>query len=194
MGDGSSHGDRAFARAAFAALLILFCATRPVAAVDGISLDLGSDNSNNANVNLARLGVQWGWKKRWLEGDGWHLGGYWDLQAGYWDNRSANKTSSSVGELAFTPVFRVQQNQVSGFSPYAEIGVGAHLISKTSVSPQRQFGTAFQFGSHIGLGARFGPKGAYEIGYRYQHLSNAGIKNPNNGINFQLLRFGYWFK
>jgi hypothetical protein len=29
--------------------------------------------------------------------------------------------------------------------------------------------------------------------YRYQHLSNAGICSPNQGINFNEIRLGYWF-
>ena len=28
---------------------------------------------------------------------------------------------------------------------------------------------------------------------RFQHLSNAGIQNPNPGINFLQLRVGHWF-
>ena len=195
MGDGDSQTDRPSTRAARALIaVLLLCAARPAAAIDGVSLTLGADNSSHAKVDLVRLGAQWQWNKRWLEGDGWHLGGYWDLQAGYWDNRSPNKTSSGIGELAITPVFRVQENTVSSLSPFAEIGIGAHLLSKTSVAPQREFSTAFQFGSHAGVGLRFGQGGAYELGYRYQHLSNAGIKKPNNGINFHLLRLGYRFR
>jgi hypothetical protein len=53
--------------------------------------------------------------------------------------------------------------------------------------------TAFQFGSHIGLGYRFGAKRSYEIGYRFQHISNAGIKKPNPGINFHQVRVQYHF-
>ena len=166
----------------------------PALAVDGLSFSAGPDASSNASVDLYRVGAQWDWNKRWLETSGWHVGGYWDLQAGYWDNSSQNKTNSGLWELAFTPVFRVQQNQPSAVSPYLELGVGAHLLSETSVSAQRDLGTAFQFGSHAGLGARFGPKNAFDLSYRFQHLSNASIKEPNDGINFHVLRLGYWFK
>jgi lipid A 3-O-deacylase PagL len=31
------------------------------------------------------------------------------------------------------------------------------------------------------------------LGYRYQHLSNAGIKQPNQGITFNQVRFQYHF-
>ena len=55
------------------------------------------------------------------------------------------------------------------------------------------FGSSFQFGDHIGAGVRFGDKGRYDVGYRYQHLSNAGIKEPNQGINFHQLRLQYHF-
>jgi len=199
----SMTGRRSFGRrgaSVFTRFAVLACvsallgsAPQPARAVDGIALELGEDAVSNAKVNLVRFGAQWTWNKRWFESDDWHVGGYWDLQGGYWDNRSTNATNSGLWEIAITPVFRLQQNHLSGFSPYAEIGVGAHLISETSVTPQRQFGTALQFGSHIGVGARFGAKDAYEFGYRYQHLSNASIKKPNNGINFHILRLGYWF-
>jgi hypothetical protein len=46
---------------------------------------------------------------------------------------------------------------------------------------------------HIGLGCRFGGKRSYEVGYRFQHMSNAGIKRPNAGMNFHQLRVQYHF-
>jgi hypothetical protein len=30
--------------------------------------------------------------------------------------------------------------------------------------------------------------------YRYQHLSNANLKSPNQAINFHLVSFGYAFE
>jgi hypothetical protein len=44
----------------------------------------------------------------------------------------------------------------------------------------------------VGLG--FGDKGRYELMYRYQHLSNADIEDPNQGINLHLVSFGYVFE
>jgi lipid A 3-O-deacylase len=175
------------------AAVVLAILMQPAGAVDGVSISAGPDDSGNASVDLYRVGVQWKWDKRWLQTENWHLGGYWDLQGGYWDNTSRDKTNAGLWELAFTPVFRVQQNEISGFAPFVEFGVGAHLLSKTSVSDERQFSTNFQFGSLVGIGARFGHKDAFELSYRYQHLSNASIKHPNNGINFNILRIGYWF-
>jgi hypothetical protein len=67
------------------------------------------------------------------------------------------------------------------------------LLSATSLNSQRQFGSSFQFGDHVGAGVRFGEKGQYDLGYRYQHFSNAGIKGPNQGINYNELRLQYHF-
>jgi len=171
----------------------LLTASTAAVAVDGVSFEYGRSDSGNASVDLYRVGVQWDWNKKLIEMGGWHLGGYWDLSAGYWDNRSALRTTSSLADIGFTPTFRFQQNTISGLSPYAELAVGFHFLSHTSVSQQRKFGSSFQFGDHIGAGVRFGDKGRYDVGYRYQHLSNAGIKEPNQGINFHQLRLQYHF-
>jgi hypothetical protein len=142
---------------------------------------------------MGRVGVQWDWNKKLVEAGNWHLGGYWESDFGYWANNSPAKTHSTILDIGFTPVFRVQQTTLSTVSPYVELGVGFHFLSATSLSPQRQFGTSFQFGDHVGGGLRFGDKGRYDIGYRYQHMSNAGIKGPNQGINFHELRLQYHF-
>lgn len=165
----------------------------PARAVDGVAIEAGNSPSSNADVSLVRLGVQWDWKARGLETRGWRVAGYWDLQLGYWNNDSAGRTHPGLWEVGFTPVFRVRQTHPGGLAPYLEGGIGIHFLTETSVSPRRRFGSSFQFGDHLGIGVRFGPRHAFDLSYRYQHLSNAGIKSPNNGINFHLLRLGYWF-
>lgn len=174
----------------FIALLMLAPSAR---AVDGISLEIGTSDSSNASVDVARIGLQWNWTKRWALGSNWHIGGYWEVAFGHWSNDSPRRTNSSITEIGFTPVFRLQQTNPGAVSPYAEAAIGVHLLSDTSVSEQRRFSTMFQFGDHIGLGVRFGHKHAFDLGYRYQHLSNAGIKHPNQGINFHQVRLQYNF-
>lgn len=175
-------------------LAVCFLVAMPSArAVDGVSLELGTSDSSNASVDMGRVGIQWNWAKRWSLGSEWHIGGYWDLSVGYWSNNSRDRTNSGVFDLGFTPVFRLQQTNPGALAPYLEAAIGFHLLSETSVSTERRFGSAFQFGDHVGLGLRFGPRRAFDLGYRYQHLSNAGIKQPNQGINFHQLRFQYHF-
>lgn len=165
----------------------------PAWGMDGIALEGGRSDSSRADVSLVRLAAQWDWKVRWLERAGWFLGGYWDLQIGRWINDSPDRTHAGLWDVGLTPVLRLQWAGAGGFAPYLEGGIGAHLLSETSVSRERRFGSNFQFGDHLGFGLRFGPRQAFDLSYRYQHLSNAGIKSPNNGINFHQVRFGYWF-
>ena len=174
-----------------AALLVV--AAPAAHAFDAMSVEYGDSNSTNADVQMYRVGLQWNWGKQWLPIGNWHLGGYWDATLGYWDNNSPGKTNESIIDVGITPVFRFQQTTLSTVSPYVEAAIGFHLLSHTSISTQRQFGTAFQFGDHVGFGVRLGDKGRYDLGYRYQHLSNGSIKGPNNGINFHQIRLQYNF-
>jgi hypothetical protein len=178
----------------FGIAVALFAASPAACALDGLAFEFGHSDSSNANVNLYRVSAQWDWKKRLVEMGSWNLGGYWETTFGYWDNNSFGRSGDSIFDVGVTPVLRLQPNNLAGTSVYAELGVGVHLLSRTSVSPQRQFGSAFQFGDHVGAGLRFGEKGQYDIGYRYQHLSNAGIKGPNQGINYHQLRLQYHFQ
>jgi lipid A 3-O-deacylase len=89
-------------------------------------------------------------------------------------------------------VLRWQRDPAHGFAPFAEIGVGAHGHTEDGISDE-DFDIPFAFGSHIGLGARFGAQGRYEVIYRFQHLSNAGLGDENPGINFHAVQLGYHF-
>jgi lipid A 3-O-deacylase len=171
----------------------LVLATPVAQAVDSMSVEFGASDSSNASVDLVRLGLQWNLSKPLLAGASWQLVSYIDLSLAHWSNDSPGRTNSSLTDIGITPVLRIQQTNPGALAPYIEAGAGAHLLSATSVSTERRLGTSFQFGSHIGVGLRFGARGAFDLGYRYQHLSNAGIKHPNQGINFHLLRLQYHF-
>ena len=155
-------------------------------AVDGVAVEAGGGDG----TDMARIALQWDWGKRWFQGTDWHLGGYWDLGLGYWRRDALPGENGHITEIGFTPVFRFQRNTLTG--PYAEAGIGAHLLSRTQIGDKR-LSTKFQFGDHLGFGYRFGERGAWDLGYRFQHLSNASIKSPNDGINFHQVRLQYRF-
>ena len=169
-----------------AAALGLSVVAHAAQAVTGVSVEGG----NGDGADMARVGIQWDWKRRWFEGREWHLGGYWDVAVGYWRRSAGSGWNENITEIGVTPVFRLQRNDLKG--PYLEAGIGAHLLSSTALGTKR-FSTRFQFGDHIGAGFRFGARAAFDLGYRFQHLSNAGIKRPNNGINFHQVRLQYHF-
>ncbi|MDD2916176.1 MAG: acyloxyacyl hydrolase [Gallionella sp.] len=158
-------------------------------AVDAVTFELG----NGDNTDTARVGAIWNWDKQWFAEGNWLVTGFWEANAGTWRGNSAAGNNQTITDLGITPVFRLQQKTPSGFSPYAEAAIGFHLISPTFMYANRKFGSAFQFGDHVGFGVRMGERQQFDLGYRFQHLSNGGIKKPNQGINLNQVHFAYHF-
>ena len=69
----------------------------------------------------------------------------------------------------------------SKLQPYIKGGSGMVYMSQHTLEQSTQF----NFISHAGLGFHwfFEPKRALTLEYRYRHLSNASIKQPNSGID-----------
>ncbi|MBF7730591.1 acyloxyacyl hydrolase [Pseudomonas sp. N040] len=121
-----------------------------------------------------RAGVQFNFTDSWLQSDTGHLGGYWDAGYSYWEGGNG---SSGNHSLSFSPVF-VYEFAGQNVRPIIEAGIGVALFSDTEVDGN-QLSTAFQFEDRLGLGLRFSGQ---EIGVRAIHYSNAGIKEPNDGV------------
>lgn len=164
--------------AATAAACFLFALTPAAYCLDGISLEAGRGNDR---TKVLRLAVQWQWREEWPVDARWRLNGYWEVSAGAWENHD-----DSTADFALTPVFRLERHGRQRV-PYVEAAIGFHILSQ-HISRERQFSTNFQFGDHLAAGIR---SGKYDFGVRLQHISNGGIRHPNPGINFVLLRFQY---
>jgi len=157
-------------------------------AVDSASVEVGGGEK----VQLLRLGAQWDWKNTaWWQSNGTHIGGYWDLSVAEWQENSYKATTAkrNFTDIGFTPVFRFQRDDKKGF--YGEAGVGVHLFSELYNNNGKQLSTAFQFGDHVGGGYVFA--NGLDLGLKLQHFSNGGIKEPNGGQNFAVLRVAYHF-
>jgi hypothetical protein len=110
-----------------------------------------------------------------------------------------------------TPFFQVRQpDLVRGWSVaplflrwnFPAIGDGAarvygelsgSLLFTTAPVPVRT--TTFNFMDQAGFGVRFeeNRRRAWLIGYRFQHISNAGRVKPNPGANFNFVYLGVSF-
>ncbi|EJO58745.1 lipid A 3-O-deacylase domain protein [Burkholderia multivorans ATCC BAA-247] len=75
----------------------------------------------------------------------------------------------------------------------SEAGAGVRLLTHPTISDNFSMSTAFQFADVVGVGAQFGERQQYQVGYRFQHVSNAGIKEPNPGVNFHQFYVQYNF-
>ena len=166
----------------------------PAAAVlDGAALEVGVSDVSACSTTLFRVSLQHFRDGAWYRGESWLGTSHWDFSLGRWDNHSLHATNAQVMDLGVTPVFRLERAGSTCVVPYVEAAVGIHVLSHTSVSDRRAFGSPLAFGDHLGAGLLLGADRAYELGYRFQHVSNGGAFPPNMGINHHILRFGMHF-
>ena len=170
---------------------LLFAQINLAHAAGGISLELGVDDDDD-DVTRFALSFSYELPYRWFDSGDWYLGTYFEADAHYWDGEEGTTGTDSLASIGLVGVLRFQRNPAAGIAPFVEFGTGPHLQTESEIS-NKDFDIAFAFGSHVGGGVRFGANGRYELMYRYQHLSNAGIGDDNPGINFHLVRLGYWF-
>jgi len=98
----------------------------------------------------------------------------------YWRVHGSSDGPSNAWQASAIPMF--QWWLTPRF--FLEAGIGATVFSRTRLGEQN-LGSAFQFGDHIGLGYQLNEK--VRLNLRASHFSNAGIKEPNDGVNsFQL--------
>lgn len=122
-----------------------------------------------------RLGADFAWDTAWFKSSTGRLTGYWDAGYTYW---AAGDKGSSASSVSFAPVL-VYEFEADGFKPYIEAGVGVAGFSSTHAGEQ-DLGSSFNFEDRIGFGLKFGA--GQKLGLRAIHYSNAGIKEPNDGI------------
>ena len=123
---------------------------------------------------------------------GGELRGHWDIYLSRWSFDGMGGHNHSL-VLGVTPTLRLRPH--GGRSAWFwEAGIGATLAShRYRPVGQEAFSTRFNFASHLGLGVNLGAQRQHELLLRLQHVSNAGIKKPNPGLNFVQLRYALHF-
>ncbi len=94
-------------------------------------------------------------------------------------------------DVNVTPVWRSESALGDAARGYVEAGLGVYLLSHTIHNQTNRLPTSMEFGSHLGIGLRLGPDAT--VGLAVQHISNAGIKQPNGGINLYMLTASHRF-
>src|SRR6266446_6093437 len=92
-------------------------------------------------------------------------------------------------DVNVTPVWRSQTAFGGVAKGYVEAGLGVYLLSHTIHNDTNRLPTSLVFGSHLGAGVQLDPR--LSVGLAVQHISNAGIKQPNGGINLYMLTLSY---
>jgi hypothetical protein len=105
-----------------------------------------------------------------------------DFTGGWLGREGLNAATSSVG-----PAFVLQHDRV----PLAlELGSSSTLISRHDFGSEN-LGGPFQFTTHVGL--TWDIARHWRLGYRYEHISNAGLYAHNPGVGLHAFSLGYVF-
>lgn len=157
-------------------------------AAESVAVSLGYGD----HAEIAALLMQLNLRAPVREFEASKLTGHVDLGVGYLRGHAGWTDNNEIVAAGVTPLLRLQfpNDRTTGFF---EGGVGFRFLSATSIYDTRRFSTAFQFGEILGIGMRFGAAQAFEVGVRVEHISNGGIKRPNDGLTFAVIRFGYHY-
>jgi len=161
----------------FLVAALLGAAASPVAAIDTVAVEVGVTEYEDMTLGRVILGWELERPPSWAAG--WPLTWSWEARLGYWESDNSDVRNRTVSEVGVAPVVRWEA-RTSALRPYLEAGIGLHLLSD-SVIGNRDLGSDYHFTSHLGLGL-VGRSGT-RLGIRLQHLSNAGLERPNQGIN-----------
>lgn len=150
--------------------------------IDEVALGIGESKDN---IGIYRLGAKKNFEKTFFDSDyGW-LSGYYEASLNYWE-----KSGEQIYGIAFSPVFVYYfGNKSNSIHPYVEGGIGGALLSDTKIQ-RRDLSSHFNFEDRLGIGVRMK---SFDLNARYLHYSNAGIVEPNDGIDIFMFTISYIF-
>jgi len=153
----------------------------------GINMGYGYSFCTNRDIRFVDAYPYFGYVFTDPVGKGWYRG-----------------TGEGIVEGAFSYIYKGQKSYKAGINligrynllahsenwrPYVQMGVG---FIGTNLSMDG-FSSNFNFMPNIASGIQYfwDPCNAINFEWRYEHLSNGGIKMPNVGVNISTLLIGY---
>ena len=127
--------------------------------------------------------VRLGYRMPLRESEAWWMPTHVQLGGSVWQVPDIRGTTRRF-DLNATSIWRNEKSW-----GYWEAGFGGYLLSKTINNEDTRVPSAFEFGSHIGIG--FALAKNHTIGFALQHLSNAGLKQPNGGIDLVMVQYTF---
>ena len=143
----------------------------------GVSFDHGVGQFRQVET-FADMNLPWQWN---FYSD-WRFQPRLDASVGWLGGEHANAFIGTVGPLV--------ELHKGDFPLVLEAGSSPTILSRDRFG-SKDFGDRFQFTSHLGL--IWYVTEHISVGYRFQHMSNAGISSHNPGLNLQMLEASYSF-
>lgn len=152
---------------------------------DAVSLEAGAGTHG---TRFAGAGLVWDWDFERMRRKA-ELTAHTELLVNTWRADAIGGGENSYTQLVLLPSLRMRLSR--GASPwYIELGIGASYLDRLFATPHKQFSTRWNFYDMMGVGHTLGgPDGKHEIGMRWVHVSNGGLKKPNPGQDFLQLRY-----
>jgi hypothetical protein len=155
---------------------------------DGVSVQ-GSWGTNSARMAGAGLVWEWDWERLRRKAA---ITGRTELLVNAWRADDFGGGTQGWTQVVLLPTIRFELSQ--GRSPwFVELGVGASWLDGAYRTPHRGFSTRWNFYDVVGVGHSFGAQRDHELGLRWVHVSNAGLRDPNPGQDFVQLRYARRF-
>ena len=107
-----------------------------------------------------------------------------------WRTPVAGGGRRSLWQVGVVPTVRWS---AAGSPWFVEGGIGLSLLDRELRTPHRTFSTRLNFSDNLAVGRRFGAQGEQELSLRWQHTSNAGIREPNPGLDLVMVRYTHGF-
>lgn len=179
------------ARARHVRLLVALCFAAAASGVQaqglrptGVFVQGGSGEND---VQAASVGLLWPW--RWRKAfAGGEVTAQTELIASRWLASDLGGGHQTFTQLALVPLFRWRG--AGGQSPwFLEAGIGLSVTDERFITPHKTFGSNFNFSDNLALGRIYGDRGQHELSLRWQHTSNAGLRQPNPGLDLVLVRY-----
>ncbi|HTX20810.1 MAG TPA: acyloxyacyl hydrolase [Candidatus Aquilonibacter sp.] len=143
----------------------------------GISLNSHSYTFRQAEA-FAEMNLPW----RWDFHSDWYFQTRLDASAGWLGGKETDAFIGTIG-----PVLELGKEK---FPLTLEAGFSPTVLSRHEFGI-KDFGDWFQFTTHVGL--NWDVTKHLRVGYRYQHMSNAGLAEPNPGLNLHMISVSWRF-
>jgi lipid A 3-O-deacylase len=139
----------------------------------------------------ASLGVSWDWawrKAAW----GGEFSAATELVGTVLQAERVGGGQRTYAQLGLVPMLRYRFG--AGRSPwFVEGGIGVSVMDRQLETPQKTQASEWNFSDNLAVGRNFGDRNEHELSLRWQHTSNAGLREPNPGFDLFFVRYAARF-
>ncbi len=142
--------------------------------------DGGKFNGLTQQALFADFSLPW----RWTTWKNVSIAPRLTVEAGRFESGSEHRSFASFG-----PSIRLTSD-ARRVPLFVDFGISPTVIDGSQYG-DNDFGTSFNFTSHVALGLRFGRTKRQIVKLRYQHISNGGTNNNNPGVDMVGIDFSF---